>query len=257
LRDVAFSQDYYGYSGARHPEGNELARYLLLFCHSLVWFYYVLLTAPVFGAERRIVYKTDLDACPIIPIERLSRQQRDAIQLLADRLLRGDRRVFGEIDSFFGTLYGLHRLDLEVIRDTLEVCLPYDRSRERACRPPTGKEQERFRGQLQRLLKPFFEVVGEEPEVAPWTPTRVGARALMPFGVLVISKSGPPHAEPDEIVLNGVLPLANETGASQIIQQIEGGVLVAILNQYRYWTPSRARLCAAGILRSHMGAFGG
>jgi hypothetical protein len=257
LHDVAFSQDYYGYSGATHPEGNEVARYLLLFCHSLVWFYYVLLTAPVFGAERRIVYKTDLDGCPIIPVERLSRQQREAIRPLADRLLQRDRRVLGEIDSFFGALYGLDELDLEVIRDTLEVCLPYDQSRKRACQAPNGKEQERFRRRLEALLKPFFDVVGEEPEVALWKPKGVDPKAEMPFGVIGIGKKGQPQAQPDELFREKILPLANETGASQIIEPIEGGLLVAILSQYRYWTPSRARLLAAEILRNHMAPFEG
>jgi len=257
LRDVAFSQDFYGYSAAAHPHCEELARYLLAFCHSLVWSYYVLLTAPVFGAERRIVYKTDLDACPIIPMQRLTQPQRDSIKSLADRLLGGDRRVFPEIDSFFASLYGLDRLDLEVIRDTLEVCLPYERSRKRACQHPTDRERDRFICRLQRLLKPFFEVVGQEPEVAPWAQKGRSASAPVPFTVLIISKCGQPHAEPDAVVVDGVLPLAHEAGASQIIQPIEGGLLVAILNQYRYWTPSRARLCAARILRSHMDAFEG
>ena len=257
LDDVAFSQDYYGYSAATHPEGEELARYLLVFCHSLVWFYYVLLTAPVFGAERRIVYKTDLDACSIIPIERLSHEQRDVIQALSGRLLQGDRRVFGEIDSFFSALYGLDKLDLEVMRDTLEVCLPYDKSRERACQRPNRTEQDRFRRRLERLLRPFFEVVGEEPVVSSWKPEVVGRNDEMPFGVMLIGKKGQPQAEPDALFRDEVLPLANETGASQIFQRTDGGLLVAILNQYRYWTPSRARLCAAEILRYHMGAFGG
>ena len=113
------------------------------------------------------------------------------------------------------------------------------------------------RARLERLLRPFFEVVGEEPEVSCWRPKGVGPYDDMPFGVMLIGKKGEPQAEPDQLFREKVLPLADETGASQIFQQVEGGLLVAILTQYRYWTPSRARLCAAEILRSHMGAFGG
>jgi len=257
LDDVAFTRDYYGYSAAAHPDGEGLARYLFLFCHSWIWLHYLLVTAPVFGAERRVVYKADLDDCPIVPFERLSPEQRREIRPLADRLAQGDQLVFRRIDSFFAGLYGLDELDLEVIRDTLEVCLPYEESRERACEAPGGKGQERFRRRLERLLRPFFEVVGEEPVVSSWKPEVVGRNDEMPFGVMLIGKKGQPQAKPDALFRDRVLPLANETGASQIFEPTEGGLLVAILNQYRYWTPSRARLCAAEILRYHMGAFGG
>ena len=67
------------------------------------------------------------------------------------------------------------------------------------------------------------------------------------------------HADPpdfpEEMFHRKVLPLANETGASRVILETDGGLVVATLNQWRYWTPSRARLCAAEILRRHMAVF--
>ena len=52
-----------------------------------------------------------------------------------------------------------------------------------------------------------------------------------------------------------VLEIANKTGASMIFKEVPGALAVGVLNQYRYWTPSRARLCAATILREHMALF--
>ena len=52
-----------------------------------------------------------------------------------------------------------------------------------------------------------------------------------------------------------VLPLANESGASRVVLELEGGLAVAVLNQRRYWTLSRARLCAAEIINRHMAVF--
>jgi SAM-dependent methyltransferase len=257
LNDVAFSRDFYGYSGAAHDSGDDLARYLFLFLHSVVWIHYLLATGPVFAAERRLVYKADLDKCPIVPFERLSTEQRQTVRNLSQRLSLGDIRVFPAIDSLFASLYGLDEIDIEVIRDTLEVCLPYDQSRRRACQVPNGREQERFRRRLQCLLRPFFEVVGQEAEITPWRPEGVNAATDLAFSILLVGKRGQPMAKPDEFFTEKVVPLANETGASQIIQDMEGGLLVAILNQYRYWTPSRARLLAAEILRNHMGPFEG
>ena len=48
---------------------------------------------------------------------------------------------------------------------------------------------------------------------------------------------------------------ANRTGASIIIQDDDAGLIVGVLNQYRYWTRSRARLLAADILRDHFTVF--
>jgi len=49
--------------------------------------------------------------------------------------------------------------------------------------------------------------------------------------------------------------LANETGATRVIETLRGGLLIGILRQYRYWTPSRARLLGAEIVREHLGGF--
>ena len=257
LEDVAYSGSFYGYSTRDHPEAELLARYFHLFVNCRIWLYFALMTSPKFGAERRKFLKGVLDACPIIPLGDLSSEQRKRVWDLSSRLVREDTRVLPHIDAFFADLYGLEELDIQVIRDTLEVSLPYDASRQRACGAPTASERERFRHRIEQLLKPFFEVVGEEPVVSLWRPENVGPKDDMPFGVMLIGKKGQPQAEPDALFRDRVLPLANETGASQIFEPTEGGLLVAILSQYRYWTPSRARLCAAEILRYHMGAFGG
>jgi hypothetical protein len=247
--DVAFNQSFYGYSAAGHPEGALLVRYLHLLVHSLLWMHYALLTSPKLGAERRTVYKTDLDDFPIVPLDELREDQRKELLLLSRRLERADTTVLAEIDAFFGRIYGLGDLDIEVIRDTLGVCLPYKESRDRACRPPDDPERRSFCQRMESLLLPFFKVLGESPEVVPAAP--YGALENAPFGVLTIGVSGRRVLGSGSTVDVRVLQLANETGASQIIQETERGLVIGILNQYRYWTPSRARLLAAEILQNH------
>ncbi len=253
--DVAFSQDFYGYSSADHPDRELLAQYLFLFCHSLIWIYYILMTAPVFGAERRVIYKTDLDDCPIVPLESLNGKQRHVVTTLSQRLVRCDMSVMPEIDAFFGGLYGLDDFDLEVIRDTLDVCLPYGESRARACGAPTGAESETFRQRLELVLRPFFKVLGKDPQVIVWEPGDTFLQIEAPFGIVLISERGRATAEPDALFRDVILRLADDTGTTRIIQHLEGGLLVGILRQYRYWTPSRARLLGAEIVRQHMGVF--
>jgi hypothetical protein len=64
-------------------------------------------------------------------------------------------------------------------------------------------------------------------------------------------------AESDAFFHDMILGLADDTGTTRIVEQVEGGLLVGILNQYRYWTASRARLLGAEIVRQHMEYFEG
>jgi len=255
FEDLAFSQDFYGYSSADHAEKEAVARYLFLFCHSAIWIHYALMTAPVLGAERRVIYKSVLDECPMVPFDKLDSNQRTLVQELSQRLLLGDTSAMLEIDRFFGSVYGLDDLDNEVIRDTLTVALPYKESRERACKAPSAGEREVFRRRLESALRPFFRVVGLEPKVTLWKPDDAFLKSRAPFGFLFISEKGHTVAEPDELIRALIVSLANDTGSTRIIQKLAGGLLVGILSQYRYWTPSRARLLGAEIVRQHMAVF--
>ncbi len=252
---IAYNESFCGYSASGNPEAGLLVRYLHLFVHSSIWIHYALHTSAKFGAERRRFYKADLDDCPFVPLDLLSVEQKRTIEALSNRILEDEATVFGEIDAFFGAVYGLGKLDLEVIRDTLEVCLPYDSSRRRACSDPSNTERNTFRRRIESVLRPFFKVLGKDVQVAVPTPSNGFLRKESPFGIVLIGEQGSKTPEPDHLLQEMILRLADDTGATRIIQRVEGGLVVGILNQYRYWTPSRARLLAAEIVRQHMGIF--
>jgi len=149
----------------------------------------------------------------------------------------------------------LDKLDLEVIRDTLKVCLPYDESRERACHYPTLSERENFRQRLELVLRPFFKALGKEPQVVVLKSDDKYLQKEAPFNIVFIGERGQATAEPDALFHNVIMKLANDTGTTRIIQQVMGGLLVGLISQYRYWTPSRARLLGAEIVRQHMTVF--
>ena len=52
--------------------------------------------------------------------------------------------------------------------------------------------------------------------------------------------------------------VANQRGCSRIIIHAPGkrGLLIGLLNQRRWWTATRARLCAQNIIRERLSAFG-
>ena len=170
---------------------------------------------------------------------------------LSQRLVKEDATVFDDIDAFFAELYGLTKRDAEVIRDTLAVAMPFSEAREAACARPTPKQQEVFRARVESALRPFFRKLGEEVQVEAWKESPKSS----PYSVLLLGTANSTPIFPEEMFEKEILPLANQTGASRIIQEVDGGLAVAVLNQWRYWTPSRARLCAAEILRNHMAVF--
>jgi len=145
--------------------------------------------------------------------------------------------------------------EMQVIRDTLEVRDPNDELGQRGSTPPTTGETEKFRRRLESGLRPFFKVLGKEPEVEFWTPATDGESKEIPFGTFLIYEKGHKLSGQDSVFRSKILPLANETGATRVIEILSGGLLVGILRQYRYWTPSRARLLGAEIVREHLGGF--
>jgi len=56
--------------------------------------------------------------------------------------------------------------------------------------------------------------------------------------------------------LSDVMREANRTAASRVVVVLpQGGLLVGLLNQLRFWSLSRARLCGLHIVRQQLEAF--
>lgn len=248
--DIAFSQSYYGYSAQGNESGTLLVRYLHLFAHSNLWNYILLATSPSIGTERPVFLKSDFDSCPLIALSDLSRPALQQMMVLSKRLEAEDSAVFPEIDSFFGNLYGLSRRDLDVVEDTLAVRNPHDELGIRGSTAPTTYEVKGFCSELKTAIRPFAKRVGREIRVAEFGDQSEGDA----FRFIVVTATEDATVSMAD-VQKLILSLADRTGASMIIQAEEKGILVGILNQYRYWTRSRARLLAADILRDHFANF--
>src|SRR6185436_13107465 len=104
-RAVAFSQSYYGYSCAGHPDANTLAGFLFLMAHSSLFRYFVLMVSVSQVADRMIFTKQDLDMLPFPDVSGLCSSEKAAIRKLAHRLEHGKNKPWDEIDSFLFSLY--------------------------------------------------------------------------------------------------------------------------------------------------------
>ncbi len=255
LKDVAFNESFHGFSGVGNLDGEALVRYIQLATHSDLWMHYALLTSPKFGAERRKIYKEDLEGFPIIPWSKLLSSQRLLARALSDRLLAEDHTVFPDIDAFFADLYRLKPRDMEVIRDTLSMELPFKSVRAKASLPPTTKQRGEFCARMEGVLRPFFKRLGQTVAVRP--ADLLGDRNECPFSAVIITNEPQFNLELDATLAAQAMQLASNTGASMAF--IEPGsprtLIVAILNDARYWTNSRARLCAVRILWEAMNPF--
>ncbi len=251
--DLAYSSSYYGYSTHGHPEAELLARYLHLLVHSSVWLHFCLITDSQFGAERNKPRKQSIEDFPIVPLEALTNELKKTVEKLSARLVSGDTEVFDAIDRLFAKIHGLNDDDLDVIRDTLDVGQAYrESSGQRACAAPTMAECRRFVERLRSLLAPIVETEPENLPATLWFPDGT-QRAGQTFGAVLL---GRPPKQVDEQIYQEVVPMADNTGASQIVlKHTGGGLLVGLRNQYRYWTQTRARMLAADILRDHLDVF--
>jgi hypothetical protein len=253
--DTVFSQSYYGFTA--HSSGDLLPIALLhLITHSELFRYHVMLTCSRIGAERRTMTKSDLETFPFPVIELLSNRQKQFTLKLSSQLEKSSSKPWKAINEFIFDLYGLDQYDRQVVKDTLEVSEPYKESRDRANGNSKKDERNRFYAELEQFLNPSFDVTNEtvvideieiaEQEVhAPW----------YFFAVSSSSSSECLNHAIQKKLISQISEQANKTGCSRVIIHEKGRLIVGIIGQYRYWTLSRARLCAVDILRHHLDAF--
>jgi methylase of polypeptide subunit release factors len=255
LADVMYRQSFHGFSAHGHADGEDLVRYLHLLAHSNVWMHHILLTSPLFGGERRVIYVEDIERFPIVPWSELSADQRRNVRRLSGQLLANEDRALDEIDAFFSELYRLKPRDMEVIRDTLSVEFPFKSVRAKASAAPSLKQRREFRMRMEGVLRPFFKRLGQTVSVD--LPAVRGVTEDCPFSVVRITNERLLALEVEDDIARQALELANRTGASMAIIETDTPrtCFVGILNHARYWTASRARLCAVRILREGMGPF--
>jgi hypothetical protein len=254
-RPIAFSQSYYGYSCAKHPDAETLAALIYLLVHSSLFAYHSLMTSRRTGFDRQTFNKGDLDSIAFPDVRELESSTRAAFRKLARRLERDRQKPWKEIDALLFDLYGLDEEDGQVIRDTLFSAVSYRRQGRAALEPTSRQHREPFRQELQEILQPFFEVCGEAVSVEE--PPRQPAVWEQPWAFLDLSCDGE-SVGVDTTLLRRAMEEANRLSASRVLVRAPGqrGLLLGLLNQRRWWTVTRARLCGQHILRNHLEAFG-
>ena len=244
---LAYNFSFYGYSAHGHVEAELVAKYLFVLAHSKLLPYYTLMTSARYGIERDTIYVEDVNDFPIVPLESLTEAQKTEVRHLANGLVDEKANVFVEVDAWVARLYGLTDQDLQVISDTLSVSKPTARAKKRAQDKPSRQEITAFAMDMERYLQPYFDLTGERIRVVPRDGTP-GAWHFLDVSV----DDAEPSVDSTRVPRQIFEALANHEGASRVFARLTPGRMsVGLLAQYRYWTPSRARLCAMDLVREH------
>jgi len=245
---LVFRRNFYGFSCAGHPKARQMAKYLFCIINSDLFGYYTLQASAKFGLERRTLLIEDIEEFPIF--HALTDDQFDAIEKVADELDLNEPETWRTMNRCINQLYSLTTADEQVMQDTLATMMPYKTAQSKARSPALDPELEAFRARLETLLQPLFEFDGEKVSV---TPHRVPVDGWVAFD---ITTGAMPSSTRDDTATRIAAKLADDEGASRLFHEIGQGLLrVAIRNQYRYLTLSRARLCALDVLREHGSVF--
>lgn len=258
LDDLVFSESHYGYSIASAAEsdtheGNratlDLAYYLYVVGYSSLFQYSMLMTSSKFGVERDAILKEDVDGFPLVPLENLDNAQLESVRSLAKQIASG-QKPWSSVDQFVGDLYSLSANDLRVIADTLSVSLPFGPAKARAQNPPSTSDVEMFRASVEEGLKGFLSVLEYEVRV-----TAIASPSTMWrfFGIGLATEHSLLNSS---YIPEWISNLADNQGASKIVVRLsQGGLVLGLLAEGRYWTHSRARLCVSDLVREHGDAF--
>ncbi|HSI13112.1 MAG TPA: N-6 DNA methylase [Chthoniobacter sp.] len=252
---VAFSKSFYGYSCANHAESETLAALVFLLAHSTLFRYFALMVSVSLGADRMLLTKQDFDSLPFPNLKALPASKKTIIRNLAHRLQHDASKPWQEINELIFRLYGLDEDAVQVAEDTLFAAASYRKAGKAALDRTTRGTRAGFVQTLCDELEPYFDVCGEHAAVreAEFQPDTWRE----PWFFLAVSR------EADSVPVNPSLmrkamEAANQRGCSRIIVHAPGkrGLLVGLLNQRRWWTITRARLCAQHIIRERLGACG-
>ena len=241
---LAYSESYYGFSAAAHADGKFLTRYLLVLMHSQIFEYFTLMTSGEFGIEREALQVLDIANFPIVAPEKLPKTKRALIEKAADGLVR-NQPDWNALDQAVQLIYDLRLIDAETVADALATRSPFPKAKKLACDLVSSQLAESF---CKRLQKELVSVLGANCHQVRVQMLMDHAHLPWKFMAISLDTQALPTTPPANWVEQ-----ADDLAVSRItmIDAKRPLIVVGLLNRYRYWTPTQARLLASDILWEH------
>jgi hypothetical protein len=244
MQDIAYDERFTGASFANVIDKVNIAEYLQLVIQSSLFTHVALFLDGQFGVEREVVHKETIESIPVVPWDQLSGSLRKTSTALSKRLRKGmTDELLAAIDAFVADTYDLSDVQRESIAETLAVSLPTASSKANATRGTTSKEREAFAHVCE---EEFVDLLDERISVRPATDVGVGS----PWRFLQVDRFDGTVTVGKMVSLDAgrIVEAADDASASLITIRVDDRtVLVGQLDQYRYWTKTRARLLASAL----------
>ncbi|MCC6873933.1 MAG: N-6 DNA methylase [Sandaracinaceae bacterium] len=243
LGGVAFDERFDGASFADVPDGADIARYLQLVLQSAAFAHALLMLDGQLGIEREVVHLETIESVPVVPWDSLGSEQQKRSAMLSRSLhANPSAAVLEEIDEYIADVYGLTAVSRRAIGDTLETMLPTAASKERSV--STTSEDER------RLFAATCEAEMREILSASNVTASVRVRGDLdrgPWRLLQVDRGA--HRSTPPLPIERLLEAAHDGAATMAQVHLDAGTsLVAVLDRYRLWTPTQARLLASTLI---------
>lgn len=233
-KPIAYHETFYGYSCVGSNTPRELAKFLFAVLNSDLLVYYLVMTSSQYAVEREVCHKADIDSFPLLDYDKFSNLQKEEISDFFD-YFRSTPDI-SKLNDLVFDLYELSKLDREVVLDTLAVSAPIKKAKARAQASVSNHDEELFLSRFKEIIK-FKDVtiISSDLGLASWKFFTIctGSCTVM--------------ADRYEILAE----IAAHTGASKIVIHGKGYMCIGMINQYRYWTPSRARLLALSLIEDY------
>jgi hypothetical protein len=151
--------------------------------------------------------------------------------------------LVAEIDTFVADAFELTDVQREAIAETLAVGLPTAASKGNATRETSDQDRQLFTSTCEEEL---VDLLDENVRVSS---TEIGRGSPWRF-IEVQRLNGSTRApQPSAIDARTIIDMADEGAASLITFNVgQRTTLVGQLDQYRYWTKTRARLLASALV---------
>lgn len=240
-QSTVYSESFSGLSFIDKPQFNTLIDLLYVVSYSDLFLYHQLLSSSKFGVERDAALQKDMDAFPLIDVEKISKELCADISATA-QCLRNGEACWEQVDQLVGILYELTSADEQLIRDTLLTELPFTETKKNASAPATQSVLTDFVKTFNDMISPFdtdhnLQTATLMPwdMISGWTFIKIQRNfsEVDPFGRL------------SENELQKLVSVAGSYWATQLKVQLEdGSELVGRLDHRRYWTATQARLLA-------------
>ena len=244
--DIAYSESFYGFSAAGRKDGVFVTHYLLVLLHSSLFEYYQLMTSSKFGIEREAIQVADVKAFPFIAPENLSEAQKREFEKTAQSLIK-NQPDWEAVDKVVFQAYCVSKSDVQMVRDILATRSPFSFSVDAAQSAPALHAKDLFYKTLCEYLNSVFKRANTTVKLWP-----LNGSIKLPWHFFVVANS-----QTDPLALTSIpdewLDFADGYSVSRIViaDKARRSVVIGLLDKYRYWTVTQAKMLASEIIWRH------